>query len=214
MTGSTEERILAAATAEFAAHGFGGARVDRIAAAAGANKERIYAYFGGKQRLFAAVLKAAASRPDGWTSRSAADLPATTGDLFDLAFGAPEIVRLISWRRLEGPELARSSSETEAYQEKIEQIKAAQRAGQVDASWDPADLMAIIGALAGAWSGADAALVDVAEAGGPPVHTRRAAIEEAMRRIVTPRNPTSAEGRPRTAARKGDKHGHNRRGDH
>src|SRR5512142_2209355 len=52
-------RILAAATAEFAAHGLGGARVDRIAAEAGANKRMLYYYFGNKEALFCAVLEAA-----------------------------------------------------------------------------------------------------------------------------------------------------------
>lgn len=52
-------RILEAATAEFARHGLGGARVDRIAAAAGANKRMLYYYFGNKEALFTAVLEAA-----------------------------------------------------------------------------------------------------------------------------------------------------------
>jgi AcrR family transcriptional regulator len=192
-TESTKERILAAATAEFAAHGFSGARMDRIATAAEANKERIYAYFGDKQRLFAAVLKASRSHPDGWTPRSAEDLPRTTGDLFDLSFHSPEILRLMAWRRLEGPDLARSESETESYQRKIEQIEQAQHTGQVDRSWDPADLMAIIGALAGAWTEASAALVEAAETDGPPVHTRRSAVEEALRRIISPESPERTE---------------------
>ena len=183
---TTQERILAAATAEFAAHGFGGARVDRIAAAAGANKERIYAYFGDKQALLTAVLRASASRPDGWTAHSAEDLPTAAGDLFDLAFHAPEIMRLMAWRRLEGQDLGRSDGETEAYRHKVEQVRAAQQAGRIDASWDPADLLAIIGALAGAWINATASLVEVAEVDGPPVDTRRRAIEEAMRRIIAP----------------------------
>ena len=51
--------ILAAATAEFARHGLGGARVDRIAARAGANKRMLYYYFGDKDALFRAVLEAA-----------------------------------------------------------------------------------------------------------------------------------------------------------
>ncbi len=55
-------RILAAATAEFAAHGLGGARVDRIAAEAGANKRMLYYYFGNKEALFLAVLEAAYER--------------------------------------------------------------------------------------------------------------------------------------------------------
>ena len=53
----TRARILDAASAEFAAHGLGGARVDRIAAAAGANKRMLYYYFGNKDALFLAVLE-------------------------------------------------------------------------------------------------------------------------------------------------------------
>ena len=53
----TREAILAAATAEFAAKGIGGARVDAIAARAGANKRMIYHYFGNKQRLYLSVLE-------------------------------------------------------------------------------------------------------------------------------------------------------------
>jgi AcrR family transcriptional regulator len=51
------ERILAAALGEFARHGLGGARVDRIAARAGANKRMLYYYFGNKDDLFLAVLE-------------------------------------------------------------------------------------------------------------------------------------------------------------
>jgi AcrR family transcriptional regulator len=50
-------RILKAAVAEFARHGLGGARVDRIAARAGANKRMLYYYFGNKDDLFLAVLE-------------------------------------------------------------------------------------------------------------------------------------------------------------
>jgi AcrR family transcriptional regulator len=50
-------RILGAASAEFAAWGLAGARVDRIAAAAGANKRMLYYYYGNKEALFLAVLE-------------------------------------------------------------------------------------------------------------------------------------------------------------
>lgn len=52
----TKEQILAAARAEFCAHGFGGARVDAIAARAGANKRLLYHYFGNKEDLYRSVL--------------------------------------------------------------------------------------------------------------------------------------------------------------
>lgn len=56
---ATRQRILDAATKEFARLGLGGARVDAIAARAKANKRMIYHYFGNKSRLFLAVLESA-----------------------------------------------------------------------------------------------------------------------------------------------------------
>jgi AcrR family transcriptional regulator len=54
---ATRANILAAATAEFARYGLGGARVDRIAQRAGANKRMLYYYFGDKEGLFLAALE-------------------------------------------------------------------------------------------------------------------------------------------------------------
>ena len=53
----TQGAILEAATAEFARHGLGGARVNRIAERAKTNKRMLYYYFGGKEALFLAVLE-------------------------------------------------------------------------------------------------------------------------------------------------------------
>ena len=53
----SQQAILAAAGEEFATHGLGGARVDRIAERAGVNKRLIYYYFGNKEDLFLAVLE-------------------------------------------------------------------------------------------------------------------------------------------------------------
>jgi AcrR family transcriptional regulator len=52
-------RILEAAKQEFAAHGLAGARVDRIAANAGANKRMLYYHVGNKEDLYLAVLEGA-----------------------------------------------------------------------------------------------------------------------------------------------------------
>ncbi|MFO1322918.1 MAG: TetR/AcrR family transcriptional regulator [Burkholderiales bacterium] len=57
--GRTQAAILDAATREFAQHGLGGARVDRIAERAKANKRMLYYYFGDKEALFLAVLERA-----------------------------------------------------------------------------------------------------------------------------------------------------------
>jgi AcrR family transcriptional regulator len=58
----TKARILEAATEEFARYGLGGARVDRIAERAGANKRMLYYYFGSKEDLFLAALEASYAR--------------------------------------------------------------------------------------------------------------------------------------------------------
>jgi len=52
-------RILAAAKQEFATHGLAGARVDRIAVKAGANKRMLYYHVGKKEALYLAVLEGA-----------------------------------------------------------------------------------------------------------------------------------------------------------
>jgi TetR/AcrR family transcriptional regulator len=52
---SSRDRILAAASQEFAAKGYAGARIDAIAAAANANKQLIYHYFENKAGLYKAV---------------------------------------------------------------------------------------------------------------------------------------------------------------
>ncbi len=52
-------RILEAAKQEFSTHGLAGARVDRIAAKAGANKRMLYYHVGNKDELYLAVLEGA-----------------------------------------------------------------------------------------------------------------------------------------------------------
>lgn len=52
-------RILEAAKQEFSAHGIGGARVDRIAQKAGANKRMLYYHVGNKEDLYLTVLEGA-----------------------------------------------------------------------------------------------------------------------------------------------------------
>jgi TetR/AcrR family transcriptional regulator len=52
----TRDRLLAAAAAEFAARGFAGANVDRIARAARVNKAMIYYHFRSKAELYRDIL--------------------------------------------------------------------------------------------------------------------------------------------------------------
>ena len=53
---SSRDRLLVAAAAEFAARGFDGATVDRIAARARVNKAMIYYHFRSKARLYREIL--------------------------------------------------------------------------------------------------------------------------------------------------------------
>ena len=51
------DRILAAAATEFAARGYAGARVDRIARRARVNKAMLYYHFGSKRQLYRELLR-------------------------------------------------------------------------------------------------------------------------------------------------------------
>lgn len=53
----TQEKILAAAQAEFARKGYDGARIEAIVARAKVSKNLIYHYFGSKERLYILVLE-------------------------------------------------------------------------------------------------------------------------------------------------------------
>lgn len=55
----SRERLLRAATKEFVAHGFAGARINRIVKRANSNPRMVYHYFGSKSQLYVAVLEEA-----------------------------------------------------------------------------------------------------------------------------------------------------------
>jgi AcrR family transcriptional regulator len=98
---ATRQRIFEAATAEFAAYGLAGARVDRIATAARANKQAIYLYFGGKEKLFGQVVKAELDEICHAVTLDPRTLPESVGRLFDWYHEHPELIRLLLWEALE-----------------------------------------------------------------------------------------------------------------
>lgn len=102
--GSSEEtrrRLLEAATAEFAANGIAGARVDRIAENAGCNKQAIYAYFESKDGLFEAVYARMVTDTIERVPIDAGNLPEYAGRLFDRYRAQPHVQRLSAWYQLE-----------------------------------------------------------------------------------------------------------------
>ena len=118
----TKASILDAAVAEFSAHGYAGARIDRIASLAGVNKRMIYHHFGGKRVVFEAVL---------------ADRLAMGGD-------DEQLVRLWMHEALErgDDDIVRSAERRKLAAERIDAIRAAQRNGTLPRTPD-APLLAL-----------------------------------------------------------------------
>jgi AcrR family transcriptional regulator len=143
---ATRARLLDAAYVEFVELGFAGARVNRIASAAAANKQAIYAYFGSKEALFDAVLgdrlqvlaDVAPFTPD--------DLPGYIGALFDALTDDPGLLRLTQWKALERPEA--SPGELEAHLAKASALAGARGARTEQGM----DVLMIALAGAQAWS--------------------------------------------------------------
>jgi TetR/AcrR family transcriptional regulator len=183
-TTELRDEILAAARAEFAQYGLAGARIDRIARAASASKERLYAHFGDKETLFRDVVVADGAeflRAVGLRPEAVAEF---AGDIFDLAQNRPEHLRMITWAQLEGfwfepdvdgqhpPDLA------------IAALERAQAEGYVDSAWEPQELLVLLFAIGLGW----ARWPDPAAATANPdiLARRRAAAVEAAARVIKP----------------------------
>ncbi|MEP7182979.1 MAG: TetR/AcrR family transcriptional regulator [Betaproteobacteria bacterium] len=157
---ASRARILDAAKAEFARYGLGGARVDRIAKGAGANKRMLYYYFGNKEALFTTVLEAAyehiraaeakLSLQDVAPDEGVRRLVAFTWDYY---LANPEFLTLLNTENLhEGQHLAGSSKIRTMNSPVIATLAAILRRGRRDglfrADPDPLQLYISIAALA------------------------------------------------------------------
>jgi AcrR family transcriptional regulator len=91
-----KRRLMKAAVDEFTEHGLAGARIDRIAESASANKRSIYMHFGTKEAVRQGgrrhFLELAASIPFGDDH-----LVGYAGDLFDRLEQWPHVRRLYLW---------------------------------------------------------------------------------------------------------------------
>ncbi|MEV6117772.1 TetR family transcriptional regulator [Streptomyces sp. NPDC052109] len=186
---ATKTRLLDAAFAEFAAYGIAGARVDRIAEAAGANKRLIYVYFGNKEQLFDEVLGRAMAAGAESVPFDVGDLPGYAGAIFDHLVARPDLMRLRLWKLLERP--SATGLEQEAFSRKAGEVAEAQRRGEVAPEMQPDDLLTMVLAAAQAWFWA-AEGVGPGEVGGPWSPERlalhRSAVVEAARRLTEPKN--------------------------
>ena len=152
-------RILEAAKQEFAAHGFAGARVDRIAAEAGANKRMLYYHVGNKEDLYLAVLEGAYEKIRGEERGLALehlDPPDAIRTLIDFTWNYflrnPEFLALLNSENLaRAKHLKRSTQVKSMHSPFVEMIRTVvQRgvaSGDFQASVDPVQLYISIAAL-------------------------------------------------------------------
>ena len=180
---ATRERILEAATAEFAAYGIAGARVDRIAKAAAGNKNLIYLYFGSKERLFTAVLARHLAHVYDAVAFTPEDLPDYAARLCDFVLDHPPLTRLLLWFGLELDNEPRDSRDVEpegAVKVKLKGITEAQRGGGITRDFTPAFLLTTVIALASGWTAANPLhqFID------PDALTRRAKLREDVAKAV------------------------------
>jgi AcrR family transcriptional regulator len=156
---ATRARLLDAAYDEFVERGLAGARVDRIATAAAANKQAIYAYFGSKEALFDAVLVDRIGLLADSVPFTPEDLPGYAAGLFDYVLENAGHLRLTMWKQLERTEMP--PEEVAAYRAKVDAIAAAQGLDTGSAL----NLMLITIGIVTSWASAAAELQAVDDAG-------------------------------------------------
>lgn len=146
----TRQLILDAAEAEFAAHGFQGARTAAIATRAGVNQQLISYYFEGKEGLYQAMSQR-------WQERQRDLVPPETPLAEQLRRYALEAthnrdgVRLMAWGGLEyrGPDSDPDHTpRAKMLERSVEELRTLQAAGQLPAELDPATLLVMLMAAA------------------------------------------------------------------
>jgi AcrR family transcriptional regulator len=184
---ATRRRLVGAAREEFTARGIAGARVDRIAAAANANKAQIYHYFGDKDGLFDAVLEICTEEAVGAVPIDGDDLPGYAARLFDYHFDHPDLLRLVTWARLEGRTTPSTQAQrTTSYHRRAEAIKDAQHQGRVTSALTASQILDMIESLAVGWTTTARGLLVDTRRLKRERSTYRAGIAEAVHRILRP----------------------------
>ncbi|MBD8703862.1 TetR family transcriptional regulator [Frigoribacterium sp. CFBP9039] len=177
----TRRRILAASTAEFAEHGLAGARVDRIAAAAGCSKERLYAHFGDKEALFTAVLNHSFAELGVAAAPHFATAPDFAVAIYDHLVEHPENHRLLGWARLEQRHDWASSF---AVLDEVRRTSVGHLDRLIgdDVAWSVDDVFALVLSIATAWLQLPG--LPHAAAGGPDRAVQREIVREAVARLL------------------------------
>jgi AcrR family transcriptional regulator len=178
----TRQRILDAATEEFAARGIAGARVDRIAEASGMSKPMLYAHFGAKDKLFDAVFAEHVIANGDRVPFTADDLPGYAASLYDDYLADPALARLVMWKRLERDGTGYLYPGLEEHDAAhLRDIAAAQEAGRIRADLDPDDVWALLIAAAASWAQISITTVATADDAAALHARRRAALAAHVR---------------------------------
>ena len=191
---ATRERILDAALAEFSAHGIAGARVDRIAHAAGCNKNLIYVYFTDKETLFTTVLRKHLLRVHEEYPFTPDDLPGYVAKVFDFAMANPDLMRLLAWSALEQT-VQEQAERVAALDAKVSALAAAQKARQVGTVFPPNFLVVAVMSLATAWSAASPFGPSVNPKAAERPAALREKVVEAVRRLATASKEAPTRGK-------------------
>jgi AcrR family transcriptional regulator len=169
--------------------------VRSIAAAAGVNLERIYAYFGDKEHLYFEVLEEGRSQMLAAVALDPTRVEDYVGKLFDYIAEHDELARLSMWGYLEGiyPDLSEDHPRVAHYRMKLAAIRDAQEAGAVDSGWRDTDLLTFLGALASAWhrSSPEVRLIDEKSHDDTSNRFHREAAVRAARRLIAPEDRLS-----------------------
>ena len=186
----TRKKLLAAATEEFAARGIAGARVDRIAAEAGANKSLIYSYFGSKDGLFAAVYNAQVVLTIDAVPFTADDLPGYAARQFDHHRNHPTVQRLTTWARLEHDgDVPQIEAIVNSNARKLAAIKAEQDAGRLPTRFLPHELLGMVLAIANMSSSSSHR-----PPGAPDIARQRQTIMDAVKLLLSDQAAITALG--------------------
>src|SRR5215471_11607801 len=139
----TQQRILDAALQEFAAKGFAGARVDRIARRARINKRMLYHYFGDKEGLFREILRRKIAERAAWIASAPEDPVERLPYWFELACRDPEWIRLLEWEALQWEErkVIDEDRRKDSYVDAVERIRGLQRRGLLSSHFDAGQLL-------------------------------------------------------------------------
>ena len=149
----TKAKLLAVATQEFAAYGFAGARVDRIARLAGCGKQLIYSYFNSKQGLFEAVMTMHISSYLNTVPLHGENLANYATNLYEYLNNHSEFIRLMQWYTLEGkPSAAIIDYIKNSNRGKITAIEHSQQKGNVSNKLPANEILTSIVALSTTWA--------------------------------------------------------------